>query len=580
MLVRRTLLRSLLVSLLFFLSATCMEGAAEAPAAGLAREGLYRLLMTPADTSSPRATLGSFLDNMNLAYAYVHEAHEVEKTTETILVHAPEVKHLIALAEAHFQQASQCLDLSGIPRLFRMDKAYESALLLKEILDRVELPPDEEIPGAAYAHGPEKNAPWRIPGTSLRLSRMEDGPHEGKYLFSAETESHLATYYQKVKQLPYRQGATPGFYDFYSRNPGTLYPPRWAELLPTWMMADLADQALWQWGALLLLFVGIFLLFLGAVRGTGKELDRVFPAFRPVMHFIPPVTAVVVSFAASHVVDDVINITGIPLLVVLGGFNVIRWFGLAWATFLTGDLVAEILISSPSIERGGVDASLVQTLTRLVSLGLALAVLVRGAESMGVSLIPIVTGFGVVGLAFSLAAKPTVENIIGGITLFADRTVRVGEYCRFNDTIGKVLHIGLRSTRILDRDRSIVSVPNADFSQLHLVNLSRRKMIPFETKLQLQYETTPEQLRFVLSRVKDMLELHPDVDASNHRVKVHLAQLGEFSLDVHVKAYTLTGDWDRFQEIREELLFSILNILDDLKVSLAFPTRTHHIVNS
>ena len=580
MLVRRTLLRSLLVSLLFFLSATCMAGAAEAPADRLAQEGLYRLLMTPADTSSPRLTLRSFRENMNRAYAYVHEAREVEKTTETIFMHAPEVKHLIALAEAHFQQASQCLDLSGIPRLFRMDTAYESALLLKEILDRAELPPDEEIPGASYAHGPEKNVPWRIPGTSLRISRMEDGPHEGKYLFSAETESHLATYYQKVKQLPYREGATPGFYDFYSRNPGTLYPPRWAEFLPPWMMADLADQALWQWVALLLLFLCIFLLFLGLVRGTRKELDRMFPTFRPVMHAIPPVTAVVVSFVASHVVDDVINITGVPLLVVLGVFNVIRWFGLAWATFLTGDLVAEILISSPSIERGGIDASLVQTLTRLVSLGLALAVLVRGAESMGISLIPIVTGFGVVGLAFSLAAKPTVENVIGGITLFADRTVRVGEYCRFNDTIGRVLHIGLRSTRILDRDRSIVSVPNADFSQLHLANLSRLEMIPFETKLQLRYETTPEQLRLVLSRVTDMLELHPDIDASQGRIKVHFAQLGEFSLDVHVKAYTLTGDWDRFKEIREELLFSILNILDDLKVSLAFPTRTHHIVNS
>ena len=50
------------------------------------------------------------------------------------------------------------------------------------------------------------------------------------------------------------------------------------------------------------------------------------------------------------------------------------------------------------------------------------------------------------GVAVALAARRTLENLIGGVTLFADKPVRVGDFCRFGDKIGTVEEIGLRST--------------------------------------------------------------------------------------------------------------------------------------
>lgn len=568
----------LLCSLILVLWAVAIPGWAESSSVlEKDREELYRFLLAPPDTSSPRATMESFISNMDSAYAYVQEARLKEEHADTVFFHSAEVKPLISLAQAHFQKAVECLNLSGIPQVYLMDTSYESALLLKETLDRISLPAVARIPGQEYEKSGKGELPWRIPGTDIRIARVGMGKEQGKYLFTPETVKKLNDYYKKVKYLPYKRRGTEGFYNFYTRSPGTLYPPRWAKFLPEWSKMEVGEQTLWQWAGLVL----IFLLTLSFFRYTVKTCKRQFHGtgsiFGSVMKFVPPISAVLASLGGSFLLDHVINITGPMLMLSLGALNVIRWLGLGWATFLMGDFLSELMISAPVGDSSSVDTSLVRTLNRLISLCLALAVLVRGADSMGISLIPFITGFGVVGLAFSLAAKPTVENVIGGITLFADRTVRVGEYCKFGDTMGEVMHIGLRSTRIRSRDRTIVSIPNGDFSQLQMTNLSRRDRIPFETILGLRYETTAEQLRAVEEDVKALIAGHSRVDTRYHSLEVFFSDFGDYSLNVKIRAYVKTASWDEFQTIREELLFGIMEILESRNVSLAFPSQTNYL---
>jgi MscS family membrane protein len=114
----------------------------------------------------------------------------------------------------------------------------------------------------------------------------------------------------------------------------------------------------------------------------------------------------------------------------------------------------------------------------------------------------LIAGLGVGGIAVALAAQKTLENLFGGITLYADRPVRVGDFCRFGDRVGTVEEIGLRSTRIRTLDRTLVSVPNAEFSNLHLENYTARDRIWYHPTIGLRYETTPDQLRFVLVEVR------------------------------------------------------------------------------
>lgn len=576
MFVKNVILRSLLV-FLFLLSVPLPSGAEGPSAMEQDRDELYRFLLAPADTSSPRATMESFIVNMDRAYAYVQEARQEEESSDTVFFHSDKVKPLIALARAHFQKAVQCLNLSGVPRVYLEDTSYESALFFKEIFDRIRLPFFDRIPGDDSGGGTQDKMIWQVPGTEIRIARVADGEDKGKYLFTPQTVRQAGLFYKKVKDLPYVDRASEGFYEFYSRNPGTLYPPRWASFLPEWSKREFGDQTLWQWGALALVFLLVLSFFRSMVKICRRQFHNTDSLFRSIMKFVPPLSVVLASLGASFVLDHIINVTGPMLMLSLGALNVVRWLGLGWGTYLTGDFLSELMISSSDRDASGPDTSLIRTVNRLISLCLALAVLVRGADSMGISLIPVITGFGVVGLAFSLAAKPTVENVIGGITLFADRAVRVGEYCKFGDTIGKVMHIGLRSTRVRSSDRTIVSIPNADFSQLQMTNLSRRDRIPFETTLGLRYETRAGQLRSVLEDVKVLLSAHSKVDTQYHSLKVFFSNFGDYSLDVRVKAYVKTGSWDEFQSIREELLFGIMDILETRGASLAFPSRTTYL---
>ena len=105
----------------------------------------------------------------------------------------------------------------------------------------------------------------------------------------------------------------------------------------------------------------------------------------------------------------------------------------------------------------------------------------------------------------------TLENIIGGLTLFADKPVRIGDFCQYGQDVGTVEEIGLRSTRLRKRDDTVVTVPNADFSQRELTNFGKARRRLYNETIGLRYETTPEQLRYVIASIREMLNGHPKV---------------------------------------------------------------------
>ena len=115
----------------------------------------------------------------------------------------------------------------------------------------------------------------------------------------------------------------------------------------------------------------------------------------------------------------------------------------------------------------------------------------------------IAAGLGVGGLAVALAAQPTIENLLGGMSLFADKPVRVGDVCKYGDAVGTIEAIGIRSARIRGEDRTLTTIPNAALAKMPIVNLSQRDRMLIQTVIGLRYETTPEQLRYVLVKLRN-----------------------------------------------------------------------------
>jgi MscS family membrane protein len=182
------------------------------------------------------------------------------------------------------------------------------------------------------------------------------------------------------------------------------------------------------------------------------------------------------------------------------------------------------------------------------------------------------TGLGIGGLALAFAAQKTLENLFGGIMIITDQPIRVGDFCRAGDYLGTVEDIGLRSTRIRTVDHTVVSIPNGQLATMSLENLSQRKRISFNPTLCLDYATTPDQLRSLLSEISKMLREERRVDPGS--VTVRFVGFGRASLDCEVFAYVLVSTLDAYQEVQEALLLRIMEIINasGTRIALQIPT--------
>ncbi|MGK7874002.1 MAG: mechanosensitive ion channel domain-containing protein [Xenococcaceae cyanobacterium] len=530
--------------------------------------------LAPPDTSSPQATLRSFVENVNESHRILMAAYD-QYLKEPGPFPSTSVSEQTKQAKILFNRAERCLNLSKIPPRLKRDAATEGSLLLKEVLDRIEVPTYAEIPNAEAVTADKEFSQWTLPNTEIDIVKVESGSKAGEFLFSPETVARLFEFYQKVKNLPYKPGATEGFYQFYISTPGTLFPLKWLDGLPSWLDAVYWDQTLWQWIGL---GISLLIAFWIPYRSFRRNLRRVAALDPPQQTWemlLPPLIAIASLVAIDYFLDEWINITGQVLLIVLTTLEIIFWILVALTIFFFGNGLAETIIASPRINPQGLDASAIRTVFHLLSLTIGTTILILGFEHVGISLIPILAGLGIGGLALALAARPTLENIIAGLILLADRPVKVGEYCRFEDQEGTILEIGMRSTRILAENGDIISMPNSHFSELELANKSRRDRILLRQTVGLRYETTSEQLRFVLAKLRSMLLAHPKLLEQGTRVR--FVKYGDYSLDVEIYVYVDTGNWYEFKGIQEDVLLRVKDIVSAAGTDFAFPSQTTYI---
>jgi len=195
-------------------------------------------------------------------------------------------------------------------------------------------------------------------------------------------------------------------------------------------------------------------------------------------------------------------------------------------------------------------------------------------ENLGYQITTLLAGLSISGVAVALASQKSLENLFGAITLYTSHPVRVGDFCRFDNSVGTVEEIGLRATLIRTLDRSIISVPNAQFAHMHLDNLSRRDRFWYHPRLKLRRETTPDQIRYLLVEVRKMLYAHPKV--LSEPLWVRFSGFGEASLDLDVFAYIEVKTYFESLEVAEDLNLRIMDILTEAGTELAAPTTIQY----
>jgi MscS family membrane protein len=202
-------------------------------------------------------------------------------------------------------------------------------------------------------------------------------------------------------------------------------------------------------------------------------------------------------------------------------------------------------------------------------------ILVYAAQELGIPVVGLVAGLGVGGLAVALAIRPSLENLFGGLILFLDKPVRVGDFCSFGEHMGTVEYIGVRSTQIRALDRTLISIPNATFADMEIINWAQCDQMLIQRTIGLRYETEPDQLRYVLVELREMCHAHPKIDRDT--VRVRFEGHGASSLDIQIRVYALTREWNEYFAIQEDVLLRVDEIVRESGTGFAFPSRTVYV---
>ena len=524
---------------------------------------LAKTPLAPPDTSSPQATLRSFVENISRAHQILMESYE-QYQQESKSFPSTSVGEKVQQGRSFLQRAIGTLNLSEIPSSLKQDTGIESTVRLLEILERIEIPPYTEIPDAE-AVANEELSRWTLPDTEIHIVKVEQGPRAGEFLFSPETVDRLPEFYQKIKNLPYKPDAIKDIYQIYISTPGEvfLFKLLWYNRVPSWLNAVYWGLALWQWIGLVISLAITFLICYQSFHWQWRRASLSFSSSQATWEsllYFSIITAVSLV-TSGYFIDHWLNVSGNVRLIVLTTLEIIFWIIIALGIVIFSNFVAEKIIDYPGINSQDIDASAIRIVSRVLGVTISITVLILGIERVGISLIPILAGLGIGGLALALAGKTTIENFIGGLVLFIDRPVRVGDFCLFGEEQrGVVENIGLRSTRIRGLDRTLTSVPNADFSQMQLVNYAVRDRILLNTTFGLRYETTYQQMKLVLSQLQEMLLTHPKLIEEQARVR--FIKYGDYAKEVEIFVYADTRDWSEFLGIQEDVLLRVQEIIE------------------
>lgn len=203
----------------------------------------------------------------------------------------------------------------------------------------------------------------------------------------------------------------------------------------------------------------------------------------------------------------------------------------------------------------------------LVVLG-AIAIL----RTFGFDVTTWLTALGIGGIALALGTQKTVENFVGSVTLIADHPIRVGDFCKIGEVLGTVEQIGMRTTKIRTGGRTVVSIPNGELSSAKIENFAPRDRFLFAPVLGLRYETTPDQIRYLLVELRKVLYAHPKVNPDPARIR--FIGFGENALNLEIFSYINTTSNDEFLEVQEDLLLRFMDIIEASGTGLAFPSQT------
>ena len=198
-------------------------------------------------------------------------------------------------------------------------------------------------------------------------------------------------------------------------------------------------------------------------------------------------------------------------------------------------------------------------------------------ELWGIKIGPIIAGLGLFGVAVALGAQDLFKNLISGILVLVEKRFKVGDWIIVEEIIeGIVERIGFRSTVIRKFDKSLAIIPNFQFAENAVINVSETTNWIISWVITLQYNTTVEQLKKIRDEIEKYITTHKDYKTGlGYAVRVD--KFSDSSIDMYIRCFTVTDDWDEWLGVKERLALEIKQIVEKNKASFAFPSQSIYV---
>lgn len=281
-----------------------------------------------------------------------------------------------------------------------------------------------------------------------------------------------------------------------------------------------------------------------------------------------------------------------------------RFFNIVYAVLFTF-IVYRILNTTASIRIDDMDQSDKKIKSEMVNVGIKIInflIMIMGIllvmHFAGANLATVLSGLGIGGFAIALAARESLSNFLGTISILASDTFSQGDWIVVDGEQGTVVEIGLRVTTLRTFDNALIAIPNGTIANSDVKNWNKRTLgRRIKMSVGLKYDSKAKNIRSAIDEIREMLKTHPGIATDktsyeNNRQKstklvsqedslgvkrtllVYLDELSDSSINILVYCFTKTTDWAQWLETKEDVIYKIMDILEKHDLQFAYPSMS------
>lgn len=258
----------------------------------------------------------------------------------------------------------------------------------------------------------------------------------------------------------------------------------------------------------------------------------------------------------------------------VGGAVAIFWF--VYGIVLEVDKHLQRLAESPDSKVDRLMAGIIGRTIRICIIVIAGILIMQNMT--GIDAGPLLASLGLGGLAVALAAKESLTNLFGTITILLEKPFVVGDRVKIEGYDGMVESLGYRSTRLRTWDGHLVSIPNQKLMGSNFENVSKRPHIKWQTDIGITYDTPPEKVRKAVGIVREILDNHEGMDEFRPPY-VHFTGFDDWCLKISIMAWYTPPDFRTYREWVQKICLEIMRRFEAEEISFAFPTQTLFLNN-